>query len=130
MNKKPTTTTNLTRRTALAGIGAGVTGLAASGLMPGAARFAQAQSSAPIKIGFQMHATGIGAAYGRWYDRTTAAAVARINEMGGINGRPVEVVIEDDGTDAKRGAEVVEKFANQHECDSRVEPGGWKREKR
>ena len=117
MNKKPTTTTNLTRRTALAGIGAGVTGLAASGLMPGAARFAQAQSSAPIKIGFQMHATGIGAAYGRWYDRTTAAAVARINEMGGINGRPVEVVIEDDGTDAKRGAEVVEKFANQHECD-------------
>lgn len=117
MTKKTAAKSNLTRRTALAGIGAGVTGLAASGLMPGAARFANAQSSAPIKIGFQMHATGIGAAYGRWYDRTTKAAVARINDMGGINGRSVEVVVEDDGTDAKRGAEVVEKFATQHECD-------------
>ena len=37
--------------------------------------------------------------------------------MGGINGRPVEIVAEDDGTDPKRGAEVVEKFATQHNCD-------------
>jgi branched-chain amino acid transport system substrate-binding protein len=36
---------------------------------------------------------------------------------GGINGRPVEIIAEDDGTDAKRGAEVVEKFATQHNCD-------------
>jgi branched-chain amino acid transport system substrate-binding protein len=64
-----------------------------------------------------MHRTGIGAAYGRWYDRTTQAAVARINAGGGIKGRPVELITEDDGTDPKRGAEVVEKFANQHHCD-------------
>jgi branched-chain amino acid transport system substrate-binding protein len=64
-----------------------------------------------------MHATGIGAAYGRWYDRTTQAAVKRINADGGINGREVEIVTEDDGTDPKRGAEVLEKFANQHNCD-------------
>lgn len=80
-------------------------------------RYAQAQSSAPIRIGFQQHSTGIGAAYGRWYGRTTEAAVARINAEGGIMGRPVEIVAEDDGTDPKRGAEVVEKFANQHGCD-------------
>ncbi len=89
----------------------------APAVLPGLSGFAQAQSSAPIKIGFQLHRTGIGAAYGRWYERTSNAAVARINEMGGINGRPVELVIEDDGTDPKRGAEVVEKFATQHECD-------------
>ena len=106
---------SVSRRTAIAGIGAGT--LAASGLMPGAARFAQAQTSEPIRIGFQMHSTGIGAAYGRWYSRTSEAAVARINDMGGINGRPVELVTEDDGTDPKRGAEVVEKFATQHNCD-------------
>ena len=70
-----------------------------------------------IKVGFQMHATGIGASYGRWYDRTTQAAAKRINEMGGINGRELEIVTEDDGTDPKRGAEVVEKFATQHNCD-------------
>ena len=102
-----------TRRTLLKGAAAG--GLLAT--TPLAARFADAQSSAPIKIGFQQHSTGIGAAYGRWYGRTTEAAVAKINADGGINGRPVEIVAEDDGTDPKRGAEVVEKFANQHGCD-------------
>jgi branched-chain amino acid transport system substrate-binding protein len=93
---------------------------AAGGLLaatPLAARFASAQSAAPIKIGFQQHSTGIGAAYGRWYGRTTEAAAKLINDAGGINGRPLEIVAEDDGTDPKRGAEVVEKFANLHGCD-------------
>ena len=111
------TKTNMTRRTALKGLGAGVGTLAATGLLPGNMGFAQAQSSAPIKIGFQKHATGVGSSYGRWYDATTQAAVKRINEEGGINGRPVEVIIEDDGTDPKRGAEVLEKFENQHNVD-------------
>jgi branched-chain amino acid transport system substrate-binding protein len=102
-----------TRRTLLKSAAAGGL-LAASPLM---SRFASAQSSAPIKIGFQQHSTGIGAAYGRWYGRTTEAAVKLINDGGGINGRPVEIVAEDDGTDPTRGAEVVEKFANQHNCD-------------
>jgi len=117
VNINETTKTNVTRRTALKGIGAGVSTLAATGLLPGTMGFAQAQTSAPIKIGFQKHATGIGSAYGRWYDATTQAAVTRINDMGGINGRPVEIVTEDDGTDPSRGAEVLEKFATQHECD-------------
>ena len=82
-----------------------------------AARFAQAQTSEPIRIGFQVHRTGIGAAYGRWYDRTTDAAAKRINDAGGINGRPLEIVAADDGTDPKRGSEVVEKFATQENCD-------------
>ncbi len=98
-----------------------ITGMAAAGLatgLPGIARFAQAGSHAgPIKIGFQVHRTGIGAAYGRWYDRTTTAATKVINDAGGINGREVQIIAEDDGTDPKRGAEVLEKFANQHGCD-------------
>jgi branched-chain amino acid transport system substrate-binding protein len=102
---------SISRRSALKGIGAGLA------LGPGFVRYAQAQSSAPIKIGFQAHRTGIGASYGRWYEKTTMAAVKAINAAGGINGRPVEIVTEDDGTDAKRGPEVVEKFANQHKVD-------------
>lgn len=105
---KPTPT--LTRRTLLGTA-------AAAAATPLLGRYAQAQSSEPIRIGFQVHRTGIGASYGRWYDRTTTAAVNRINDAGGINGRPVEIVAEDDGTDPKRGAEVVEKFATQHNCD-------------
>ena len=103
-----------TRRGALKTLTAGMAGAAS---MPLWARYTYAQTAEPIRIGFQQHSTGIGAAYGRWYGRTTAAAARVINEAGGINGRPVEVIAEDDGTDPKRGAEVVEKFATQHNCD-------------
>tara|TARA_X000000950_G_scaffold28655_4_gene30895 strand:+ start:1613 stop:2821 length:1209 start_codon:yes stop_codon:yes gene_type:complete len=85
--------------------------------MPLVGGYHQARSAEPIRIGFQVHRTGIGAAYGRWYSRTTDAAVRKINAEGGINGRPVEIIAEDDGTDPKRGAEVVEKLATQHRCD-------------
>jgi branched-chain amino acid transport system substrate-binding protein len=99
----------LGRRRVLKGLAAGGT-LATAGAFPG---FIQAQSSEPIRLGFQLHRTGIGAAYGRWYERTASAALGVLNAAGGINGRPVEIVFEDDGTDPKRGAEVVEKFAAQ-----------------
>jgi branched-chain amino acid transport system substrate-binding protein len=106
----------VSRRTALQGLGAA--GLAtAAQIGPGTIRYAQAATSAPIKLGFQVHRTGIGAAYGRWYERTTNAAVKLINEKGGIAGRKIELIAEDDGTDPKRGAEVVEKFATQHKVD-------------
>jgi len=107
----------ITRRRVLKGLGAATGAAAAAGLLPGTMRYIQAQTGAPIRIGFQVHRTGIGAAYGRWYERTTDAAVKLINESGGIAGRPIELVIEDDGTDPKRGAEVVEKFASQHKVD-------------
>ncbi|MFO1209815.1 MAG: ABC transporter substrate-binding protein [Amaricoccus sp.] len=97
------------RRDVLKGLAAGGA-LAATGLRPG---WVQAQSAAPIRIGFQVHRTGIGAAYGRWYQRTAEAALKVLNDQGGIAGRPVEISFEDDGTDPKRGAEVVEKFASQ-----------------
>lgn len=105
---------SVTRRKTLKILGAAAGGLAAA---PGFVRYAQAASSEPIRIGFQVHRTGIGAAYGRWYERTTMAAAALINEQGGIAGRPLEIVAEDDGTDPGRGAEVVEKFATQHKVD-------------
>lgn len=106
-----------TRRGVLKKMAAGAGIVAGATAFPGFVRYAQTQSSEPIRIGFQVHRTGIGASYGRWYDRTTQAAVKRINDAGGINGRMVEIIAEDDGTDPKRGAEVVEKFANQHKCD-------------
>jgi len=111
------TLNSTSRRKALKSIAAGAGVVAATGSLPGLLGHAQAQSAEPVRIGFQVHRTGIGAAYGRWYDRTTEAVVKRINDAGGINGRPIEIVAEDDGTDPKRGAEVLEKFANQHKCD-------------
>ncbi|EDM73315.1 hypothetical protein RAZWK3B_03805 [Roseobacter sp. AzwK-3b] len=110
----PTPPKGPTRRAALSTLAGGAIGAAS---LPLWARYTHAQTAEPIRIGFQVHRTGIGAAYGRWYDRTTQAAVKLINESGGINGRAIEIVAEDDGTDPKRGAEVVEKFATQHKCD-------------
>ena len=101
------------RRSVLKTLGAA----GAATALPLWARYTHAQTAEPIRIGFQKHATGIGAAYGRWYERTSVAAVEKINAGGGINGRMVELVTEDDGTDPKRGAEVLEKFANQSNCD-------------
>ena len=75
-------------------------------------------SDEPIRLGMQLHRTGIGASYGRWYERTAAAAAKLINDEGGIGGRPLEIIVEDDGTDPKRGAEVVEKFAARHRVDA------------
>lgn len=108
----PDTGRRKTLRTLGAAAGAGV----AASLSPTLFPRAHAQS-APIRIGAQFHRTGIGASYGRWYERTAQAAAKLINDEGGINGRPLELVVEDDGTDPKRGAEVVEKFAAQHNVD-------------
>ncbi len=104
----------LTRRQTLSGFAAGGALLAAPGLVGRA----QAQSGDVIKLGAPFHRTGIGASYGRWYERTANAALALINAQGGINGMPVEMVIEDDGTDPKRGVEVMEKFAAEHKVDA------------
>lgn len=117
MSDKIKKDSEFTRRRALKTLALGAGAAASAGTLVGVMGHAQAQSAEPIRIGFQVHRTGIGAAYGRWYDRTTDAVVKRINDEGGINGRPIEIVAEDDGTDPKRGAEVVEKFASQHKCD-------------
>lgn len=101
----------LSRRHLVAGAGAIAL---AGGLTPG---YIQAQSSAPIKLGMPIHRTGIGAAYGKWYERTANAAVKVINDGGGIAGRKVELVGEDDATDPQRAAELMDKFANQHKVD-------------
>ncbi|HEX6103314.1 MAG TPA: ABC transporter substrate-binding protein, partial [Alphaproteobacteria bacterium] len=116
-NDKPVSRRSATRRKVLKGLTAAAGGAALSGLLPTPVRYFEAHAQSPIKIGFQLHRTGIGAAYGRWYERTTNAAVKLINDAGGIAGRPIELVIEDDGTDPKRGAEVVEKFATDHKVD-------------
>lgn len=107
-------------KTAGALVGAGVlTGI--SGALPTLAPTAAAQASAPsgkaLRIGFQVHRTGIGATYGSWYEKTENAAVKYINETGGIAGRPVDLVPEDDGTDPQRGVQAVEKLAQQAKVD-------------
>lgn len=108
---------NSSRRAALKKLGVATGAVAASQINPAMVGHVFG-SDRPVKIGMQLHRTGIGASYGRWYERVATATADLINEEGGINGRPLELVIEDDGTDPKRGAEVIEKFATQHKVDA------------
>lgn len=101
----------ITRRTVLKGAATAATLLASPAVL-------RAQSGGKIKLGAPFHRTGIGASYGRWYERTAVAALKLINEGGGINGMEVEMIVEDDGTDPKRGTEVVEKFATEYKVDA------------
>ncbi|MDR7436023.1 MAG: ABC transporter substrate-binding protein [Armatimonadota bacterium] len=106
----------LTRRQMLKALGT-LAGFGALGRLLAPYVYAGVPTQAPLKIGLQVHRTGIGAVYGKWYERTARAAVKLINTGGGIAGRPVQLVVEDDGTDPKRGIEVVEKLALQHRVD-------------
>ena len=69
----------------------------------------------PVKIGFLSTFSGPGGQLGQ--ELLDGFNLALEENGKTIGGRPVEIIAEDDGTDPKRGAEVVEKFASQHNCD-------------
>lgn len=66
----------------------------------------------PIKVGFLVDQTGALADYGNAHEIVGRAAAERINENGGINGRPLELVIADTESDpataAPRARQLVE----------------------
>jgi len=76
---------------------------------------AGATSGEPIKIGAIVSLTGTYAGLGDPEKKTIEMEVARINEAGGINGRPVEVIIEDDATDEAKAVAAASKLIEQDE---------------
>ncbi len=60
-------------------------------------------SETPLKIGALYTLTGPLAAYGEFQKQSAELAVKNINDAGGINGQPVELLIEDTASDAKKG---------------------------
>lgn len=63
-----------------------------------------AQANKPIKIGVIADKTGGLAAYGYSHEKVLRTAVKITNEKGGINGRPVELYVEDTETKPSVGA--------------------------
>ncbi|HZP89202.1 MAG TPA: ABC transporter substrate-binding protein [Burkholderiales bacterium] len=61
---------------------------------------ASAQSKDPIKIGAVLSLTGPGAGLGQAERSGIQLAEKAINEKGGIKGRPLQILIEDDGSKA------------------------------
>src|SRR6478672_5436689 len=81
----------LTRRDFAAGIAAGI---AAPYVITGA----KAQQGSTIKIGMCVPVTGPAAEQGLWAQNGAKLALAAVNKAGGVLGKQVELVIEDDQT--------------------------------
>jgi branched-chain amino acid transport system substrate-binding protein len=66
----------------------------------------------PIKIGAFYSLSGPAAAIGTPTKLVTEMVVAKINKEGGINGRPIELVLGDTESDPTKAVMVVKKFLN------------------
>jgi branched-chain amino acid transport system substrate-binding protein len=67
----------------------------------------------PIKVGAVLSLTGSYAGLGASEKKALDLEVKKINEAGGINGRPIELVIADDGTDAAKAQAATTKLIDQ-----------------
>ena len=87
---------------------------------PWQAAFGQAK---PYKIGALQPLSGAGAAGGKTALVGMQMAVDRINKSGGINGRPVELVVADDESKPDVGRRKTEKLLVEDKIDAHV--GGF-----
>src|SRR5262249_22645700 len=111
----------VTRRR-LIGYGVSAGALGATVLLPATwqAAFGQAK---PYKIGTELPLSGAGASGGKTALVGLQMAVDRINKMGGINGRPVEIIVADDESKPDVGRRKVEKLLVDDKVDAHV--GGF-----
>src|SRR2546423_12413802 len=75
------------------------------------AGFSGAGSGDTIKVGVIGIFSGVGAFIGRIVNNSLDAAIQQINSTGGVNGRKVEVIKRDAGTDAAAGVKAYQEFA-------------------
>jgi branched-chain amino acid transport system substrate-binding protein len=100
--------------------GAGALGAAMLVPAPWQAAFGQAK---PYKIGTLQPLSGAGAAGGKTALVGVQMAVDRINKSGGINGRPIELVVADDESKPDVGRRKTEKLLVEDKID--VHLGGF-----
>lgn len=72
-----------------------------------------APAAAQVKVGVINSLSGTFAAFGDRYDAGMEVALEEINANGGINGQPLELIIEDDRSDAQSALAAVESLNNQ-----------------
>jgi len=106
-----------TRRTFLGFSAAAAGALGASLLVPAPWREAFGQAK-PFKIGTLQPLTGAAAAGGITALVGSQLAVERINKSGGINGRPVELLVEDYQSKPDTGRRKAEKLAVEDKIDA------------
>jgi len=76
----------------------------------------------PIKIGVVFIMSGPMGGYGKHGSQAVQLALDEINGQGGILGRQVEAIFEDDQMKVDRGVQVVKKFIDQDKVDFIIGP--------
>ena len=76
-----------------------------------------AQADDAMKIGFIEAITGPAAAYGDNHRKGTRLAIDEINAAGGVNGKPIEIVAEDDRSDPVAGINAAKKLITREKVD-------------
>ena len=71
----------------------------------------------PIKVGSFLAVTGGASFLGDPEKKTLEMYVEKINEEGGIDGRPVELIVYDSATDAKKALTFVKRLIEQDQVD-------------
>ena len=76
----------------------------------------------PIKIGVVFIMSGPMGGYGKHGQQAVQLALDQINAQGGVLGRKVEALFEDDLMKAEKGAQIVKKFITEDQVDFIIGP--------
>jgi branched-chain amino acid transport system substrate-binding protein len=71
----------------------------------------------PIKLGFNLEMTGDAATFGQSSQKGAEMAIAEINDKGGLLGRKVEAIFDDNANKPTQSASVATKLINQDKVD-------------
>lgn len=107
----------ISRRTTLKGLGAGA--LAAGAFSLGMPSIVRAQQG-PIKLGFLSGLTGLETILGETQLDCFKLAVGEINNAGGIAGRQVEFIVEDDQTTTRGAIDKARKLIEEDQVDAMI----------
>ncbi len=95
---------------------------AASAAKPAASGQAAQPSGKEILIEGSMALTGNFADVGKTYDKTYRHYFDELNKNGGLLGRPVKLVLNDDESDPKKAASLYEKYITSDKADLLIGP--------
>ncbi|WP_276315642.1 EAL domain-containing protein [Ectothiorhodospira shaposhnikovii] len=76
--------------------------------------------SGPIRLGLMAPLTGIAGLYGEEICRAARMAVDEVNESGGLLGRPLALVVEDDGSQPETAVPAAQRLVDEHGCAAMI----------
>ncbi|MBF0212120.1 MAG: ABC transporter substrate-binding protein, partial [Magnetococcales bacterium] len=74
----------------------------------------------PAILGLMAPLSGMASLYGQEIVRATRLAVRQVNEQGGVLGRPLRLVIDDDGSHPESAVHAANRLLDRHGCQAMI----------